>query len=62
MFPGWFSKELLGEATLEIVSWQEGLTIHQICIAQQSTGLAYTVEGDRALVLKGMYIPRRKYE
>lgn len=50
----WFRKEH-GRMTLENVSWQEGLTIHQICIAQQSTGLAYTDEGGRALVLEGIY-------
>lgn len=41
--------------TLENVSWQEGLTIHQIGIVWSSTGLAYTDEGGRALVLKGVY-------
>lgn len=50
----WFRKEH-GRMTLENVSWQEGLTIHQICIAQQSTRLAYTDEGGRALVLEGIY-------
>lgn len=57
LFLRWFRKQLLGEVTLEIVSWPEGLLIHQICIAWQSIGLVCTDEGDRALVLKGMYIP-----
>lgn len=57
LFLWWFRKELLGGVTLETVSWQEGLIIHQICTAWQSTGLADTDEGDRVLVLKGMYIP-----
>ena len=54
-----FRKEL-GEATLEIVTYPEDLTIHQMCIAWQSPELAYTNEGDRVFVLKRNVYSRRK--
>lgn len=34
------------------MSWKRGLTIYQVCIAWQGTGLAYTEEGPEHLFLR----------